>query len=465
MSDARSVPNPGAKPAIPFIGGPAIKLALIGVLLLLMQIPVLWVSSLVDERQDRQSEVQADIGRSWGPPQAVLGPIMVVPFRAEEPQPRLVDGRVQPPLPVRGYVHVMPNRLSADARIAPERRKRGLFGAVVYTGQIGMTGTFNVPTLNVTSLSGGDLRNVELLWPEAYVVAGATGLRATDPDTPLQFDNRRLDPAEDAPSMGDGCPGGSLLRWNLGLDGSPAGRAIPFETTLALRGASSLHLIPAARRVELSLFGAWGTPSFSGSVLPTASNVTDAEFKAEWRDIGGAQQSVWTSRTAMSCANAQATMQQQIGVDLLEAVPTYRMVTRSTKYAILFMALAFLTYFLFETLTRRPIHLVQYGMLGLSLSLFALLLLAVAEPLGFAPAYAIATAMVVGQASAYTWLVTRHARLAAVFAGVLGLLFGFLYVVLNLESYSLLAGAVALFAVLSVVMVVTNRLDWSGRAA
>ena len=111
------------------------------------------------------------------------------------------------------------------------------------------------------------------------------------------------------------------------------------------------------------------------------------------------------------------------------------------------------------------IHIAQYALLGLSVSLFALLLVAVAEPLGFTAGYAVATAAVLGQASLYTLSITRRPRLTALFAGVLGVLFAVLYVVLRLESYALLAGTATVFVVLSVVMAATRRLDWSGQIA
>jgi inner membrane protein len=108
------------------------------------------------------------------------------------------------------------------------------------------------------------------------------------------------------------------------------------------------------------------------------------------------------------------------------------------------------------------VHLVQYGLLGLSISLFALLLISVAEPLGFLSGYAISTGCILLQASLYTLSVVRRGRLAAIFAGVLGTLFGFLFIVISLDAYALLVGAVALFVILSVVMFVTRKLDWSG---
>ena len=150
---------------------------------------------------------------------------------------------------------------------------------------------------------------------------------------------------------------------------------------------------------------------------------------------------------------------------LQEAVPTYAMIDRAAKYGILFLALAYLTLFLFETLSRVRIHLVQYGMVGLSISLFALLLISIAEPLGFTVSYAISTFAVVAQASLYTLSVVGQRRLAGVFAAVLTALFAFLYVVLSLDAYALLAGTVALFVILSVVMRVTRRVNWAASPA
>jgi len=83
------------------------------------------------------------------------------------------------------------------------------------------------------------------------------------------------------------------------------------------------------------------------------------------------------------------------------------------------------------------------------------------EPLGFNGGYVLSALMVLVQASLYTAAVTRSARHAMIFASVLAVLFGFLYVLLSLETYSLVVGSLALFTTLSVVMLVTRHLDWS----
>ena len=436
---------------------PGVKLALIALLLLAMLIPTGLVSSVISEREERQEEVRLDIARSWGPAQSVIGPVLVVPWQAYVPV--LVPPNA-PPERVTGTIQVVPRSLNAAVRLLPEQRRRGVFGAVVYEADAALDGSFVMPELSVPGHA-----NAELLWRDAFVVVGGGDLRGASADTALSWDGAALSGTEDIP-MGETCGHWSVMGWRLRLPAALApGRTIPFATRFSVRGTQSFYLAPLARDVALTLDAPWATPSFTGASLPARSAVTEDAFHAEWRGGVGVRQAAWATQ-GRECGGAiVAAAGQGSGVDLLEAVPTYRMVNRAAKYATLFLALSFLTYFLFEMLARVRIHIVQYGLLGLSVSLFGLLLLAVAEPLGFGVAYAIATAAVLAQGSLYTAAVTRRPRLAALFGAVLAALFGFLYIVLRQESYALLSGAVALFAILSVVMVVTNRLDWSGRRA
>ncbi|WP_426956849.1 cell envelope integrity protein CreD [Muricoccus radiodurans] len=421
---------------------PGFKLVLVGTLLLVMLIPDAMISSVIRERESYQHQVRADIARSWGPAQSIQGPVLILPTRSLAPR---LPNETGPIRYERGTITILPARLRAEARLAPERRKRGLFEAVVYSTDVALSGSFTIPALNLPP-------ETEALWREAHLLSGATDLRAASDDARLTWDGRALTTGE---TEANGCRGFELLRWNLGLEEAPpADRSIAFQGTMPLRGTGSLHLLTRARRAELELSAPWSTPSFTGSGLPIRSDVTENAFTASWSEAGSAA----LIRTGPFCESGT----RQVGVELLEAVPTYRMVSRASKYAIMFLALSFLTYVLFELIARVRIHLIQYGLLGLSVVLFPLLLLAFGEPLGFAAAYAISAGAVMAQACAYTAAVTRRIGLAAVFAGVLGALFGFLYVTLSLENYALLTGAVALFAALSLVMMVTRRVDWAG---
>ena len=439
--------SPPREPRPPFRLGRGGKLALVGGLLLLLLVPHVMIEAVIAERESYQEQVREGIARSWGPAQTVIGPMLVVPTRA--PAPR-VPNETGPLRWERGAVAILPTQMNAEARLAPERRRRGLFEAVIYEAEVALSASIAVPA--VTADPG-----TELLWREAFLATGATDLRAAAAGARLSVDGRDL-AARDTPEAG--CIGAELVRWDLKLDGPPEpGQSLAVTSALSLRGTGRFAILPLARRAELSVAAPWPTPSFGGTGLPVRSDVQEAGFSANWRE--GTGQPLVRHLGPGWCGSLTGT-DAQVSVELLEAVPTYRMVTRASKYAAMFLALAFLTYVLFELVVGVRIHIVQYGLLGLSVVLFPLLLLAFGEPLGFAAAYAISTAAVVAQASAYTAAVTRRAGLAGLFAGVLGGLFGFLYVVLSLEAYALLAGAVALFLALSVVMAVTRRVDWAG---
>ncbi|HLJ19086.1 MAG TPA: cell envelope integrity protein CreD [Stellaceae bacterium] len=423
---------------------PAGRAVVIGGLLLLLLVPLHYISGIVQEREARQAEVVREFQRSWGPAQSVTGPILVVPYWSGPDKPRR-------------YLHIAPNELKAVAQLTPQLRKRGLFHSVVYTGNVRLSGTFVMPPDAVAP------DGAALMWSDAFVMLTASDLRSLKSSARLNWNGRSL-PWTDCPPAADGTCGGPLFvvaRPRLAGPPSP-GDSIAFETELELRGTGAFRLAPLGQEVDLTLSAPWPTPSFAGAVLPESSKVTRGGFDATWHVSSNVAtgHAVWSSNTLMGGGGWQQP-EDQIGVELLEAVPTYQMVDRASKYAILFLALSFLTYFLFELVSHVRIHFVQYGLLGVSIALFSLLLISLSEPLGFAQGYAVSAILVLMQASLYTGAVTRRSRLALLFAAILAGLFGFFYVVLTLETYSLMTGSLALFAGLSVIMIVTRHLDWS----
>jgi inner membrane protein len=342
---------------------------------------------------------------------------------------------------------VLPTELRAAVQLAPETRRRGLFEATVYAARINFTGGFTIPEVAVP-----DVAEAELLWREAYVVAGSSELRPAGAAPTLGWNGARLAP-DDGPVDGRLCLAPENHRWRIGLRGLPAvGESFQFDLAMELRGSSSFRIVPLARRATVEIEGGWATPSFVGTELPARSTITEEQFAATWE---GGTRTPLVRRGVGACHDASRA--ESLGVELLEAVPTYRMVNRAAKYSLFILALVFVTCLVFEAAAKVRLHPVQYGLLGASVVLFPLLLLAVGEPLGFGAAFAISAAMVVAQASLYTWAATRRASLGAALSVVMAALFGFLHVVLSLEAYALLAGALAMFLALSLLMAVTRR--------
>jgi inner membrane protein len=422
-----------------------LKFVLIAGIALATLIPNYFVSGMIAERENRQDVVETEFTRNWGPQQHVYSPVLVVPYRTA-------------PERAREYLKIAPDRLEVVANLVPQQRKRGLFHATVYDAKVAMQGTFAVPDEErLKTLLAKDSR---LLWNESFIVmmmTSPTGLRSEDRitingvDTPWQPCLEAVRPEQD-------CKGGSIILANAPL--AAAAGKLPFQLALSVRGTSSFNVMFAGKELDAAIKSPWRTPSFAGNILPISSSVTAQGFDAHWQTSNFGSPPI---STAGAIVDAALWKGSAIGVELLEATPLYRTITRVAKYGLLFVALSFVIYFFFELLARLQIHIVQYGLLALSMSLFSLLLLSLSEPIGYTAGYVVSAALVLVQSSLYTAAVARRAVPALMFAAMQASLFAFIYVLLDLETYSLLIGTLALFAIVSVLMILAQRVNWSAQ--
>ncbi|HEX4507336.1 MAG TPA: cell envelope integrity protein CreD [Alphaproteobacteria bacterium] len=420
---------------------PMRKVVIVALLLIGTLIAGWRISGVVEERQDRQAETLDGFRTSWGPEQTLRGPILVVPY-----QP-------YPGTEARYYFEITPDLLTARTVLSPMERKRGLFHATVYNATVALEGRFTIPKSDFLG------KDVNLLWQEAFVVVSTetlSGMTSADHfswgGTTVRWQNCR-----ELMSNTD-CVVPAALVARVSLSAPPTvGTQLPFGATLTLRGTSAFKQALQGVAVDSTVEGTWGSPSFGGSVLPVDSNVAGDSFSAHWKIADFSSPKAWKAYHVIEKASDS---QAITSVALLEATPTYRMINRASKYNILFVVLAFTTYFLFELLTKVRIHPLQYGLLGGSLTLFALLLVSFAEMIGYDAGYAVSAGLVLLQASVYTAMVTRRLVHSLMFGAMLASLFGFLYVLLSLETYSLLVGSLGLFLVLSLVMALTQRVKW-----
>lgn len=143
-----------------------------------------------------------------------------------------------------------------------------------------------------------------------------------------------------------------------------------------------------------------------------------------------------------------------------EGVSAYRPVDRVTKYAIVFIVLTFLALFLTEVMYQLKLHPMQYLLVGLGLAEFYLLLLALMEHIGFLAAYIIAAVAIILLISGYSRFVLRTKKGGMLIGALLATTYAYLLVMLHLETYALLSGAILLFIVLAVIMFITRNLNW-----
>ena len=154
-----------------------------------------------------------------------------------------------------------------------------------------------------------------------------------------------------------------------------------------------------------------------------------------------------------------------LGIALVEPVNVYLQSYRSVQYGFLFVGLTFLLVLVYELAGAARVHPMQYGFIGLALAVFFLLLIALAEHLGFMRAYLGASVASVGLLTWYAIGVLGGWARGLSVGTSCSALFGVLYVLLRSEDHALLLGALLVFAILAALMLATRRLDWYGLGA
>ncbi|MDA1313392.1 MAG: cell envelope integrity protein CreD [Acidobacteria bacterium] len=418
----------------------------IGTLALLLQIPVLFIQGLVWERESTRQTAIEEITGKWGRAQDVFGPFLVVPYLKR----RIVQTDENKPPKIEEYetqATFLPRQLKVDGTLETEVRYRGIFEAPVYRSQLVFDGSFERP-----DFSGWTIDPSDILWDRAELVVEVADPRAIQNAVQLDWAG---DAIEFEPGTGRRPSKRSGIYAALGerLDGDD----FSFHFTLDLNGSVRVSFAPVGRNTEVKLRGDWPSPSFQGNWLPVSREVGPTSFSASWNIpyLGRSYPQRWRSGD-----NADEVAASQFGVNLLSPVDAYRQTVRSLKYQILFLSLTFLTVWLFEILSGVRLHLIQYGFIGMALCTFYLLELSLAEHLGFATAYAIAASAVIGLVTFYARATMGSARRGGIVGAVIVSLYGFLYVLLLMEEYSLLVGSVGLFLILAAIMFVTRHVDW-----
>jgi inner membrane protein len=414
-----------------------IRLIIIAALSLLLLIPSVLIQEIISERENRRDAVADEISQKWGEEQAVVGPVLTIPYKHNFKS----DDESHT---AKRYAHFLPETLSIDGSILPELRYRGIYEVVVYNSILSMSGNFSPLTLSSLGIPTEDF-----LLDEAFVSVGISDMAGIKEGITINRNDAEF-------VANPGIESNEVL--NSGISISPdieTGRDYAFDIKLNLNGSSGLLFSPVGEETTVQLQSEWPNPSFAGSFLPVNREVSSDGFQSEWNVLhlnrNFPQQWKGANKELTSAA---------FGVDLLLPVDEYRKTMRTAKYAIMFIALTFLTFFMIELLSGKMIHPVQYLLIGFALLIFYTLLLSISEYLVFGIAYLIASAAIILLITVYSYKVLSDGRKTAVVFGVLSLLYGYLYILFQLQDYALLLGSLGLFIVLSLVMYLTRSIDW-----
>ncbi|NDV69601.1 cell envelope integrity protein CreD [Dysgonomonas sp. 25] len=422
-----------------------IKGLIVALMIIVMLIPIQLVKNLIEERENNKVTVDAEVNEKWGGSQQLTGPILVVPY---EPSIRIQAGK-EPPKgePKLEYAYFLPDNMTIDSDLQTEERGRSLFKALVYQAKMKIAGSFSFPDNEKLHI-----KDEKMHWEEAYLVIGISDLQGIKNRIELNVNGELL---AVQPGVPRGGVTGSGITIPLSLAQKKKDEKINFSFDLLLNGTEDLSYSLAAKEMQVNMQSDWSTVSFTGNTFPTERDFTNG-FTAKWDlfDYNTTNVFAWTGE------NNSMLSDSNFGVSLRMPVNQYQMNMRAVKYAIMFIALTFVAFFLVEILSRRRIHPMQYVLVSFALIIFYTLLLSLSEHIGFELSYLISAIAIVAMVSLYSLTIFSRKKHAAMMGGCLAILYSFLYIVLQLENLALLFGSVGLFLALAIVMYASRKIDW-----
>ncbi len=447
---------------------PGGKLGVAMLIAALLAIPLFSIYLLNWDRQNQSETASSSIVEGWGGPQTIAGPVLVIPYQAQSTETVEESGKqVTKTSTVWRELVLSPETATLDTKIAPERRKRSIYEAVVYETTLTGQAKFVMPS----DLERIGVPVASLVFSRAEIRFGlsdARGLFGAPPAVRISGKALKLEPGH-----GLGATNGSgFFAW-IDAGGLPAGPLLA-DFDYRFRGSESVTLAPRAGDTTWNVTSPWPSPSFQGGFLPTTRKVSADGFTATYRvgNLALGQSLVNASDNAVQAASGRKDRMSSYAVEtsggstgiasinLVQPVDVYSQVTRATKYGFLFIGFTFLALLMFDVIGGVRVAGVEYLLVGVGLVLFFALLLAFAEVIGFTPAYIIASAGIIGLITAYSAAVLKSWKRAGYIGRLLTALYAVLYILLSLEAYSLLIGSLMLFAALAGVMYVTRKLDW-----
>ena len=407
-----------------------LKIALMGVLALLMLIPLAMIQSQIHDRQVAADESRAEVSASWGRAQTLTGPVLQFSYEKE-----VLDKDQKQTLKLTTGT-VYPRTLDYDIDAQTQTLHRSIYDIMVYGADVVVTGDFVIPAY----------LGEEML-KEQLVMMGMSDLRGIEGSVDITLGEKKYSFHSGSTRVDEYNPENSkgTLSEDIDIDKTlmDGQTVLPFRLTYRVKGSSSLKVRPYGETTEVKMRSDCPDPSFTGDFLPSEREVTAEGFTARW------------SVSEINRGNPDDT---SFGVNLLQGVTQYQQTTRSAKYGILIILLVFIAGLAVELVGKKKIDLVQYLVIGLSLVLFYALVLSFSEFMRFPIAYGLAALMTIAALFGYFRGILRD-RTAWLLTALVALAYILSYILLQMETYALLAGTLVLFALLVGIMYLTRNLN------
>ena len=422
-----------------------LKLCLIGIILLFCQIPMMMISALTTNRSSLAYNVEMEIASKWGNAQHITGPLLAIPIKRVWSE-RLKDDRIKQHSEL-ATLFLVPETLKVTGTMQPETRYRGIYEVILYRSQIEIQGLFSeaMPALDDWKPD----------YANARICIGITDMIGlSNISIEAECSENKAMPGVEA----NNAPfnSGISIPIRLPENGSMPKNGLNVKATFSLNGCRQLQIAPVGKNTTIALSSPWETPSFDGNFLPMDREVGKSGFKASWK-INEFNRNIphkWIAHSKKKEMDMPTA-----GVSLIKQANIYAQVTRAATYSILIFMIVLISFLIAERITKIWMHPLQYCLAALSLVLFYALTLALSEHIAFNLSYWLSVAAISVMCVSYCSMIFRKAG-AVLGMGIAMLVsYGIIFVILKMEDYTLLAGALVMLALLGILMIMTGRIN------
>ena len=445
------------------------KIIFLFVLTILLWIPLILIGNLINDRGKLYKQTITNIGNEWGKSQKIIAPVITISYtdtsiNNKDSVSNASNTKAVAVVPVERKFAILPEELNATIEMKDEVRQRGIYNATVYNANVKLKGYFSAKD-----------------FPEDKKVLGCVSIGLTDTKALIKINKFKIGDMDleamsgtmAAPLITNGISGQLGPEHNNMMDKEK----IPFEIDIDFRGSRDISILPLGKKNHFEIKSNWKSPSFSG-VLPTERTIDNNGFSAVWEvsnlirnypqiiDINNDQFSdfyqdgvvynEYDDETTYSDNNDENTI---VKVALFDSVTSYTQIYRACNYGILFIGMSLVVVFIFEVVSKKAAHYVQYGVVGFSLVIFYLLLLSLSEHIGFEWSYLISSLAIVIPNSLYITSMTSSKKFGIGMFIFLSGIYAILFSILRMEQYALLTGSLLILAVLYAVMYLTKKAD------
>ena len=417
------------------------KLAIITLLILLLLIPQSWIQDLIVERQYSQEQNVKSVTDQWSGGQLLQGPVLIVPYKSP-----VIAGKQE----VINYLYILPQVLQINASVNAEPFKKGLVNVNVYNAKVNLKGNFNQPDLIKQGIDPASV-----IYDKAKLIYSLSDLKGlkNNPGVSIQG---QVCPSEPVTEQSGIFNNGMQVEFAMPKSGSVA-----FDFTMDVKGSNELEFLHIGKTTDVEVSSNWKSPLYIGHSTPDSRVLNADGFEAKWHMLyyNRPFPQQWVNDLNV-LKNNKNKLDASSGVRLQLTIDDYRKVTRTAKYATLIILLTFVSLLLTELIRKQRIHLFNYTLIGAAMIVFYLLLLSFSEKIGYNVSYLIASVSTISLIAAFTASLFKNKTAAILFAFILAIFYGFIFIIIQLEDFALMVGSIALFAIVAALMYFSRKINW-----